>query len=155
MERLERELRRSLGSAGVPDAGALSTVVRVWADAVGPAIARAAWPARISRDGTLHVATTSATWAFELGSLAERIREQLGALAGDDTPAAIRFAPGPVPEHGAVAPLPPAATRPSPSDEDLREATELARTVEDEKLRELIRRAAAASLAGPPRDRLV
>ena len=30
------------------------------------AIARNAWPLRIGRDGTLHVAAASATWAFEL-----------------------------------------------------------------------------------------
>ena len=60
----------------MPDAGALADVTRVWPEAVGDAIARAAWPQRIARDGTLLVAATSSSWAFELGLLGEEILAQ-------------------------------------------------------------------------------
>ena len=76
MERLEGSLRGALQGAGVPDAGALADVTRVWPEAVGDAIARAAWPQRIARDGTLLVAASSATWAFELGLLGDEILDE-------------------------------------------------------------------------------
>ena len=97
MERLDGTVRRALRGAGVPDAGALAAVTRAWPDAVGAAIARAAWPQRIARDGTLHVTTVSSTWAFELGRMEEDVRGKLRALVGDATPPSLRFAPGPVP----------------------------------------------------------
>ena len=77
MERLDGALRGALRGAGVPDAGALADVTRLWPAVVGDAIARASWPQRISRDGTLQVAASSSTWAFELGLLAEA--ELIGA----------------------------------------------------------------------------
>ena len=77
MERLDGSVRRALRGAGVPDAGVLAAVTRAWPDAVGPAIARAAWPQRVARDGTLHITAESSTWAFELGRLEEEIRAKL------------------------------------------------------------------------------
>ena len=62
MERLDGSVRGALRRAGVPDAGALAEVTRAWPEAVGDGIARAAWPQRLARDGTLHVTTVSATW---------------------------------------------------------------------------------------------
>ncbi len=146
MERIDDEVRRSLGTAGVPDAGVLADVVRAWPSAVGPAIARAAWPTRVGRDGTLHVATASATWAFELGHLADGIRSKLEAHLGEATPPVIRFAPGPLPAPGPPAEKGRAAPRPTEDDDRL--ATAIASAVDDDALRELVRRAAAASLAG-------
>ena len=67
---------------------------RLWPAPVGDAIARAAWPPRISRDGTLLVATRSSTWAFELGLLADEILAKLVADVGPGAPPGIRFAPG-------------------------------------------------------------
>ena len=151
MEPIGGEVRRSLGAAGVPDAGLLAEVVAAWPQAVGPAIARAAWPTRIGRDGTLHVACTSAAWAFELGRLEANLRERLAAAVGAETPTALRFAPGPVPEAGP--PEEPPAGGPTPTAEDLRLAAEIAAGVEDDRLRELVRRAAAASLAARPSGR--
>ena len=55
MERLGDEVGRQLGRFGPQ--GAIGDVVAVWPDAVGEAIARNAWPARIARDGTVHVNT--------------------------------------------------------------------------------------------------
>ena len=82
MERLEGSLRGVLKGAGVPDAGALADVVRLWPATVGDAISRAAWPQRIGRDGTLLVAASSSTWAFELGLLSEEILAKLAATVG-------------------------------------------------------------------------
>ena len=104
MERLDGAVRGALRGAGVPDAGALADVTRLWPAVVGDAIARASWPQRISRDGTLQVAAASSTWAFELGLLADQILAKLAAEIGSGAPTAIRFAPGPVPAP--PAPLP-------------------------------------------------
>jgi len=46
-----------------------------------------------------------------------------------------------------------AETRPTPSADDLREGAELARPIEDEKLRNLVARAASATLARARGDR--
>ena len=66
-------------------------IVRAWPDAVGETVARNAWPARLARDGTLHVNTASSTWAFELGRLVTTILEQLRSELGETTPPALRF----------------------------------------------------------------
>ena len=74
-ERLGDEVRRELDRFG--PAGAIADVVAVWPAAVGDSIARNAWPARMARDGTLHVSTSSSAWAFELGLLEHDLRERL------------------------------------------------------------------------------
>lgn len=153
MERLEGSLRGVLQGAGVPDAGALADVVRVWPEAVGDAIARAAWPQRIGRDGTLLVATTSSSWAFELGLLAEEILAKLSAAVGTGAPTAIKFSPGPVPSPPAPAGDAAAATPPQVDAATRDLAAELTREMSDEELRETIARAAAASLARDAADR--
>jgi hypothetical protein len=145
MERLDGSVRRALRGAGVPDAGALAAVTHAWPDAVGAAIARAAWPQRIGRDGTLHVTTTSSTWAFELQRMEEEIRARLAAAVGDATPPALRFATGPVPSPGAEAADPPQELSATPAEEA--EAAELSASIGDPGLRAAVRRAAAASLA--------
>lgn len=156
IERVDAEVRRELERFG-PGEGDLTAIVRAWPDAVGATVARNAWPARIARDGTLHVATVSATWAFELGRLAETIQAQLAAELGESMPRALAFAPGPVPESRPDAPV--AAAKPSVESfpEALAAAAELAAGIEDDELRRLVARAAAASLAGgrrrPPADR--
>ncbi len=141
MKRLSDEVKRELLRFG-PQAG-LGKIVEAWPSAVGEAIARNAWPARIARDGTLHVHASSSAWAFELAQLENDIKERLGELA----PPRVRFVPGPLPE-----PEPPGAdeavaTAPEPSVEDAEQGAELAASIADEKLRNLVARAAAASLA--------
>jgi hypothetical protein len=153
MEKLDGSVRRALRVAGVPDAGVLAEVTRVWPDAVGPAIAKAAWPQRIGRDGTLHVTTVSSTWAFELGRMVEEISGKLRPRLGDATPPAIRFAAGPVPSAGAEAPQ--TWDRPVPTPSEAAEAASLSASIEDPELREAVRRAAAASLAAARGDRAV
>ena len=153
MERLDGSVRRALRGAGVPDAGVLAAVTRAWPEAVGPAIARAAWPQRVARDGTLHITAESSTWAFELGRLEEEIRGKLRAELGDATPPTLRFAPGPVPSPGAddddPQPVPP------PTPEDDARAALLTAEIDDPALREAVRRAAAASLSAARDGRAV
>ncbi|MBM3677411.1 MAG: DUF721 domain-containing protein [Actinobacteria bacterium] len=152
MERLYRSVRGVLGAAGVPDADTLSEIAAAWPACVGDAIARHAWPLRLSRDGTLRVACSSAIWAFELGRMGPELLESLRARLGDAAPSALRFAPGPVPEPDVLpAETPAAAPAPSPGDRDA--ATSLAASIADPELREIARRAIAASLARRTDDR--
>ena len=104
MERLDGSVRRALRGVGVPDAGQVAELTAAWPAAVGDAIARAAWPQRVSRDGTLVVATSSSTWAFELGRMAPEILEKLREAVPGAAPTGLKFVPGPVPEP--PAPLP-------------------------------------------------
>lgn len=147
MDRVGKEVRHEFGRFAPVDGG-IGTITRVWAAAVGETVARNAWPARLTRDGTLHVSTASATWAFELGRLAATILEQLRPALGEATPPALRFAPGPLPDAGVEAPEKLATTAPRIDSEHRAEAAMIAAGIEDEELRELVARAAAASLAG-------
>ncbi len=87
--------------------------------------------------------TSSSTWAFELEQLSTDIRARLGELA----PARLRFAPGPLPEPDTSVPDEAVRNVPAPSADELDTASWLAAKIEDEKLRKLVARAAAASLA--------
>ena len=150
MDRIESAVRRELGRFG--PAGSIGALVEAWPAAVGESIARNAWPARVARDGTLHVATSSAAWSFELTQLAPTILERLRAAVAD-APTGLRFAPGPLPE-----PSPTEAERagrapPPPSPEAVAEAAAAAASIHDEELRKLVAKAAAASLSRPPDDR--
>jgi Dna[CI] antecedent, DciA len=151
VQRLERHIRNELARFG--PSGTIGRLVEVWPGTVGESIARNAWPARVARDGTLHVHTRSAAWAFELTQLAPTILERLRVDAPEAGPRALRFVPGPVPEP----PPDGADTRrpapPQPSGEMLAEAARLAAAVGDENLRELVEKAAAASLARAAADR--
>jgi hypothetical protein len=109
----------------------------------GDAIARNAWPARIARDGTLHIATTDSIWAFELGHQGSEIAARLGV-------AKVRFAPGPLPSMEIVA-APAEPVRASPEDE--RRAAEIAASIDDEKLRASVQKAIGLSLARTAEDR--
>ncbi len=98
MERIGEEIQRELGRSGSRDAIPLAAMTAIWPEAVGKAVARNAWPLRLARDGTLHVAAASATWANELTLLRDEIGVALRTRLGDEAPSAIRFAVGPVPE---------------------------------------------------------
>ena len=147
MDRVGNAVSRELGRFG-PAAG-MAPLVEAWPAAVGPEIARNAWPARLARDGTLHVHTQDSIWAFELKSRAEDIRERLGK----DAPPRLAFAPGPIPE-----PAEPVAAEVSkkplePSPEQLAEADSLVRVIRDEELRKVVAKAASLSLARASNDR--
>jgi hypothetical protein len=144
MERIGSEVRRELSRFG-PSAG-MSELVEAWPGSVGEAIARNAWPARLGRDGTLHVATSSAAWAFELAQLEGELLSRLRASAGETAPPRLRFAVGRLPEPPVeVKPVERSRIEPSPAQRD--EADRLAATIEDEELRVSVARAAAQSLA--------
>jgi hypothetical protein len=146
---VQRELKR------FGPVGAMPEIVRAWPAVVGDSIARNAWPARVSRDGTLHVATSSSAWAFELGLLEADIRQRLDAALGADAPAKLRFAPGRLPEPPREASDQRRNKPPEPTPAQQREAARLAAPIEDENLRKIVAKAAAASLAKaaerPPR----
>ncbi len=150
MDKLGDEVRLELDRFR-PAEGDITAIVRAWPAAVGATVARNAWPARFGRDGVLHVNTVSSTWAFELGRLAETILAQLRSELGKATPPTLKFAPGPVPESRAGAAEREASLGLQIGDEHRAEAAALTAEIEDEKLRELVARAAAASLAGAVR----
>jgi len=142
MDRLGNDIRKELERFG-PQAG-MAELVERWPAAVGEQIARFAWPARIARDGTVHVHTADSVWAFELGHRAAEIAGRLGVER-------LRFAPGPLPE-----PSPErreAPVEPTP-DEDAR-ARDLAAKIDDENLRETVQKAVRLSLARSRLDRQV
>jgi predicted nucleic acid-binding Zn ribbon protein len=153
MEPLRPELERELRRLGGRASGALTELMRLWPQLVGAAIARNTCPARVGRDGTLHVHTSSSTWAFELTQLAPEIESRLRAGLGERAPARLRFAPGALPDgvgddaSGGSRPLPQATA------EERARAAELTRSIEDSALRDLVARAAAASLAAAASDR--
>ena len=147
MEPIGREVARELRRFG-PAAG-MAELVAAWPEVVGDGIARNAWPARFTRDGTLVVHTADAVWAFELSQRADEIRSRLGTLV----PRALKFVPGALPDapaevSGGTPPLVPTATI-----EEARQASEWAAPIEDAELRELVARAARASVARASSDR--
>lgn len=150
LEPIGDELRRELARLG--PGGAISKVVEVWPAAVGAAIAANAWPARIARDGTLHVATSSSPWAFELTQLEESMRARLREHLGEGAPRRLRFAPGRLPEPGVENVETPARTVPAPSRATRAAAEKLAAGIADPGLREAVARAAATSLNAPVAD---
>ncbi len=151
MERLGDSLEQELRRFGTT--GSMPAIVAAWPPAVGDEVARNAWPARISRDGVLHVNTSSSAWAFELTQLAPVVLEQLAAAIGDDAPKGLRFAPGHLPEPSVEPSATPRPRPVEPSAEQLAEARELASPIEDEELRERVAKAAALSLATARSDR--
>jgi hypothetical protein len=150
MERIGDEVRDELSRFG--SQGGMPEVLAAWPGAVGAMVAANAWPARIGRDGTLYVSTSSSTWAFELGQLAPTILEQLQQKLGETAPKVIRFAPGHLPE-ASVDDVEEARTEvPEPSAQALQAAAELSAGIEDEELRKRVQRAVALGLSKPPSD---
>ena len=145
MKRLGDELRNELGRF-VPDTRMVD-LVAAWPDAVGPEIARNAWPARFARDGTLHVAAASSAWAFELGQLERTVLERLGAHLGASAPTRVRFAVGPLPEARPEDQSAPRAQAAVPGPTEAKEALDIASSIESEELREAAAKAAARGLA--------
>jgi hypothetical protein len=145
MRKIASDVASELGRFG-PAAG-MVRIVEAWPGAVGPTIARNAWPARIARDGTLHVATSSASWAFELAQLEPEVLKRLRAATGKDAPPKLRFAVGKLPELGPEDDDRADRTPVRPGPEELRKAAELAAPIDDEELRKVVAKAAAQSLA--------
>jgi hypothetical protein len=139
------EVKRELRSLG-PQAE-IAAVAAAWPAAVGPEIARNAWPSRFLRDGTLVVHTRDAIWAFELTQRSAEIAGRLPAVP------ALKFTPGPLAEPAAEpsGDEPPRALEATP--EQARDAARWAAAIEDDELRDLVARAARASLARAAADR--
>jgi hypothetical protein len=110
---------------------------------VGDAIAANAWPARIGRDGTLHVATADSVWSFELAQRATEIADRVGV-------ARVRFQPGPLPS---VAAVPAADGGLEPTSADRCRAAEIAAPIADENLRQTVQKAVSLALARGAVDR--
>jgi predicted nucleic acid-binding Zn ribbon protein len=146
-DRIGEDVQRELARFG--PAEGMSEIVRAWPDAVGDQIARNAWPARLARDRTLYVATSSSAWAFELAQLEPKLLERLRDALENQAPAALRFAPGKLPERSSeeVESLPRRGREPTAEEREL--AAALAAGIEDENLREIVAKAALASLARP------
>jgi hypothetical protein len=134
MDPLSREIKAELSRFG-PQAG-MAELVERWPEAVGASIARNAWPARISKDGTVQVHTADSVWAFELGQRSEEIATLLGAPR-------VRFAPGPLPEPDPE----PVSHRVEATPEDEERARAIASTIGDEKLRKRVQKAVGLGLA--------
>jgi Dna[CI] antecedent DciA-like protein len=142
MDPLGPEIDLELARFG-PQAG-MAEVVERWPAVVGPAIARNAWPARIARDGTVHVHTADSVWAFELGQRSREIAAKLGAPQ-------LRFAPGPLPEPDEAATE--EAVQPTPEEEE--RARAIASAIGDEDLRERVQKAVCLGLARRRDDPLI
>ena len=137
-----REEMRRLGvdsSAGVDQNDA-------WLAAVGPEIARNAWPARTQPDGTLVVHVRDAIWGFELSQQAPEIAARLPGRPR------LRFVPGPLPDD-APEELPPPP--PVPTVEQEREADEMTASIVDQELRETVAKVIKAALVRPRHDRSI
>lgn len=146
MEPLGDDVRRELRRFGPQSR--IGEVVAAWPAAVGAEIARNAWPARLRRDGTLVVHARDAIWSFELTQRAGEISPRLPGAP------LLRVVPGPLPEPEPT-PAPEGAEPPAATLEEEREAARWASAIEDDRLRELVARAARASLARAAADRRV
>ena len=153
MDRIGREIERELDRF-TPDR-TMQALVTAWPEAVGAQVARHAWPARLGRDGTLSVSTSSSAWAFELTQLAGVVRERLGEILGEGAPRRIAFAPGRLPAPAAREEPRPEAQPRVPSPSEAAEGLRIAAPIGDEELRSTVARAAAASLAQAADDRAV
>ena len=131
---MKRELRRFGPNAAMGD------VVAAWPAAVGEEIAHNAWPARFQRDRTLIVHTRDAVWGFELGHRAAEISARLPGKPS------LKFVSGPLPEPGFDS-TPATQGSPPATLEQTEQAAVWAAQIDDEELRSLVARAAAASLA--------
>jgi Dna[CI] antecedent, DciA len=147
IERVGKSVRRELVRFG--PTGGMEPVVQRWQEAVGVEIARNAWPARLGRDGTLHVHAKDSIWAFELTSRAEEIRVRLG----EEAPPRLVFTPGPLPEQAQGVVEQADRTPLAPTPEQLAEAESLVRGIRDSELRKVVAKAVAASLARANDDR--
>jgi hypothetical protein len=145
MDRIGDAVRRELGRFG--NTGAMADLVSAWPEAVGETVARNAWPARLSRDGVLHVNAGSSAWAFELQQLESDIAGRLREVLGEAAPARLRFVPGRLPEPLVTAEKRRVTPLPEATLEQAREARGWAAEIESEDLRRSVEKAARASLA--------
>jgi hypothetical protein len=143
MEPLGEGIREELRRLGA-DSSAAPDQNDAWLAAVGPEIARNAWPARTQADGTLVVHVRDAIWGFELSQQAPEIAARLPGRPR------LRFVPGPLPDEAPdEAPVPP----PAPTAEQVREAEEMTASIDDPDLRESVAKVIKAALVHARDDR--
>jgi Dna[CI] antecedent, DciA len=147
MDKVAGAVARELGRFG--PASGMAPLVDAWPKAVGVEIARNAWPARLARDGSLHIHTTDSIWAFELTARSHEIRERLGSSA----PRKLVFVAGPLPELHESVPEEVKKRAVKPTREDLEKAESLTRGIRDEDLRKVVAKTVAAGLAAAGNDR--
>jgi len=143
MERVGEGIREELRRLGA-DSSAGVDQNDAWLAAVGPEIARNAWPARTQADGTLVVHVRDAIWGFELSQQAPEIAARLPGRPR------LRFVPGPLPEE---APEEPPVAPPEPTPEQVREAEEMTASIDDRELRDSVAKVIKTALARTPADR--
>lgn len=131
----------------------MAVLIEAWPGVVGEAISRHAWPARLGRDRVLHVSVSSSPWAFELTQLTAELLAKLRDTLGGDAPAGLRFAVGPLPEVHPADSEDVAVDAPRPSPATRAAAERVAAAIDDDELRKLVSRAAAASLSQAESDR--
>jgi len=143
MEPVGEGIREELSRLGA-DSSAAPDQNDAWLDAVGPEIARNAWPARTQADGTLVVHVRDAIWGFELSQQAPEIASRLPGRPR------LRFVPGPLPED---APEELSVARPEPTPDQVREVDEMTASISDRDLRESIAKVIKAAPVHPRGDR--
>jgi predicted nucleic acid-binding Zn ribbon protein len=143
MNRLSKVLEEAARRLELTDAAMEARAVMLWAEVVGPQMARAS-EARSMQGGTLVVATRSSTWnqefSFQKAAILRRYRERLGKEVVKD----LRFTVGPV--RGVTGPA--AGSNPPESEirrirlppEEIQQIREAVET-EDPELAQAIRRA--------------
>lgn len=119
-----------------------------WEEAVGPQIAGRASPVQI-RQGRLTVAVESPVWAQQLSLLKRELLRNIAAVIGDGLVDELYFVSGRIepPAREALSPAPQAPLTP----EDRRSAEKEASRIEDQDLREALRRVLEASCRRSPR----
>ncbi len=119
----------------------------IWPTVAGAAVAANAMPLRRTRAGVVTIACSSASWAHELAAHSDRLVNGLRG-ATDVEVIDLRFI---VADHAVIAPpgsAPPAPreTPRAPDPDAHRRAVELVGEVTDDRLRDLLTRAAARAL---------
>ena len=143
MERVGEGVRGELQRLGADSAASVDQN-DAWLAAVGPEIARNAWPARTQADGTLVVHVRDAIWGFELTQQAEEIRARIPG-----TPR-LKFVPGELPDGSLAEPSP---VQPEPTLEQTREVEEMTASIDDPDLRESVAKVIKAALVRDRNDR--
>ncbi|MEW5854617.1 MAG: DUF721 domain-containing protein [Myxococcota bacterium] len=142
---LAEALLVALRKAGLSQTLQSVEVLRRWPEVVGPEMARQTWP-EILKDGALVVATTHPAWRHELHFRQEEILTRLAEVLGPGTVKAISTVVRT--RRGNAAP------EVKPRAEAVAFGDTVANPVDDDLLRDAIRRAAAANAEARYRGRL-
>jgi hypothetical protein len=118
-------------------AAEVAAIARRWPEAVGEAIAREAWPARLTPDGELVVHASGAVWASELSLLSRQLQARLEAVGIVPAPT-LRFTAGAVPRRRVQEADPASRTAPLPDPR----ADRWTASIRDPELREAVSTAA-------------